>query len=118
MAAHTPLPWRVTGGLSGDAMIASDRDGYVPLRTPFREDAFRDGPDRSSHSNETLMANAALIVRAVNGHDELVSALRKAEEWIKGAYQESQAAVVNGQPRGFSLHDIRAAITKAEGGAA
>lgn len=60
MSGHTKEPWRVTP----DGHIASK--GFVPIRTPFREDAFKDGPNRSDHSDELLLANARRIVACVN----------------------------------------------------
>lgn len=60
MSGHTKGPWRVTA----DGFIASS--GFVPIRTPFREDAFKTGPGRSDHSDELLDANARRIVACVN----------------------------------------------------
>ena len=60
MSGHTKEPWRVTA----DGFIASS--GFVPIRTPFREDAFKPGPGRSDHSDELLGANARRIVACVN----------------------------------------------------
>ena len=60
MSGHTKEPWRVTA----DGFIASS--GFVPIRTPFREDAFKTGPGRSDHSDELLDANARRIVACVN----------------------------------------------------
>ena len=64
---HTPGPWRVTH----DGYISSD-NGYVPMVTPFREDAHRD-----KHRNPTpeAMANAEFVVLAVNSHPALLEAL-------------------------------------------
>jgi len=70
MSKHTPGPWRV----SQEGYIAS-RQGFVPIRTPFRGDAFRDGPTRSPlHPEAELAANARLIAAA----PDLLTAL----EWI------------------------------------
>ncbi len=63
MSAHTPEPWRISGRGS---YISSSSAGYVPLRTPFREDAFR---DVSAHNNKELEDNAARIVACVNACD-------------------------------------------------
>lgn len=60
MSGHTKEPWRVTA----DGFIASG--GFVPIRTPFREGAFKAGPGRSDHSDELLDANARRIVACVN----------------------------------------------------
>ena len=74
---HSPMPWRVTvaGHIAG-------QDGFVPIRTPFHDRAFKDGPARSTiHPETQLQANTALIVRAVNAHDALVAACKAAMEW-------------------------------------
>lgn len=57
---HTPGPWYVTSG----GYIGSKHDGYVPLRSPFRTDAFVDGPEHSDPTEATLAANARLIAAA------------------------------------------------------
>lgn len=56
----TKEPWKVTGC----GFIASS--GFVPIRTPFREDAFKEGSGRSDHSDALLDANARRIVACVN----------------------------------------------------
>ena len=53
---HTPGPWRATH----DGYISSD-NGYVPMVTPFREDAHR---DRHRNPTPEAMANARLIASA------------------------------------------------------
>lgn len=58
MSAHSPLPWWV----SGKGVIRSGKDIWV-----------------ASCYWRNKYANAALIVRAVNAHDELVAALRSIE---------------------------------------
>ena|SRR3990167_7328359 len=73
IATHTPTPWRTTP----QGYIASQTEGFVPLTTPFREDAHRDqfrGPTPEA------AANAAYICLAVNSHAALVTALQAAEK--------------------------------------
>lgn len=74
---HTPGPWHVAPGINGARYVASDGYGYIPIRTPFRADAFTPGSDnRSDHTDEELDANARLIAAA----PALLSALQ-AVEW-------------------------------------
>jgi hypothetical protein len=94
---HTPGPWRVSVGLNA-GYIASESHGFVPIRTPFRPDAFKDGPDRSDHSEAELEANARLIaasprtLAALRGLVALIerdySGFDAIEEW-----QEANAAI-------------------------
>jgi hypothetical protein len=58
IAAHTPTPWRI--GIAGRVL----------------------GGDGLSVVSFNRKANAAFIVRAVNAHDDLVAALRKARNII------------------------------------
>ena len=65
----TPRPWRMT-----DAFYVSSPNGFVPIRTPFREDAFDLNEPREKWAEAE--ANAELIVTAVNVHDALVALAR------------------------------------------
>lgn len=64
-ATHTPTPWEVI-----------EEEGYVA--------AYIDGPEPkdvgmiSCELNQNGLANASFIVRAVNAHEDLVKALKKA----------------------------------------
>lgn len=58
---HTPPPWRVT---RNGSIIAGDDSDPVGVA------------EGSRYGTKEAEANAALIVRAVNHHDKLVSALR------------------------------------------
>jgi hypothetical protein len=90
MTDHTPTPWRANDA----GHLARVNGGFVPLRTPFRHDAFQDGPRRSDHTEETLQANARLIVRAVNRDhlfDELVTALESMVFQFEHNGQESDS---------------------------
>lgn len=80
MSKHTPTPWRESRGF-----ISSDANGYVPLITPFREDAHRE-----MHGNPTpeAQANAEFIVRACNSHDDLLKACESARATIKALCEE------------------------------
>jgi hypothetical protein len=95
---HTPGPWRITE----NGCIASQ--GYVPIRTPFREGAFREGPGRSDHPEEVLQANARLIAAA----PELLEALKEQIEPRAKGWKVTDW--------GIRDENARAAIAKAEGG--
>jgi len=63
---HTPLPWRVeaaTGYVEGWADIRPSGLAYIPIRSPWREDAWDD--------NGIALANAQLIVISVNAHPKV-----------------------------------------------
>ena len=69
MADHTPTPWR-----SGDhypEYISDSNLMPVPIAGGFKEYATAAGGSRHGEA----VANAELIVRAVNSHDALVKAL-------------------------------------------
>jgi len=108
---HTPGPWRATH----EGYIASENNGYVPIRTPFRKDAFDDGPTRSDHKEETLQANARLIAAA----PAMLEALRYAAELIPTARRYFPKSVKFSDR--FQLENVCAtigkAIAQAEGGA-
>lgn len=97
----TPGPWRVTA----NGYIASQ--GYVPIRTPFRSDAFQEGPGRSDHSEDTLEANARLIAAA----PEMYEALAAIEAVLRG----NKLANVGNSTVHYALCQARTAIAKATG---
>lgn len=81
-ANTTPRPWFVehtsTAGLRIVHGPADEETGFrddVPHGFPSPEGLLRDGPYADP---AVARANAELIVRAVNAHDELVSAARSA----------------------------------------
>ena len=95
----TPRPWKVT-------------------TTPFaRGERVRISGESTivanvlSDPNKRMMsrANAELIVRAVNSHDQLVAALRRAIRYFDEAEQHREAW-------GKMVDDFRAALAAAEGG--
>lgn len=96
---HTPGPWRVTE----DGYIAGC--GYVPIRTPFRADAFKDGPGRSDHPEEVLAANAYLIAAAPEML-EILSALVGEADTTGGARREVSR---------YEIDRARAVVKKAKG---
>lgn len=64
--APTPLPWH-TGGIAGRSPIVYAANGRPVANTTVYW---------SGSEQPDMHANAELIVRAVNAHDELVAALR------------------------------------------
>jgi len=125
---HTPGPWRITRGLS-EGYIAQDIGGYVPIRTPFREDAFKDGPSRSDHTEEEVAANAARIVACVNACEdinpeavpEIVKALDRVEARLthvaRAFYEGGTSATLRAAFHDWQddINPARAALAKARG---
>jgi len=84
----TSLPWLTRHRQDGIDIISHGHHGETGIAEVFG-------------NNE---ANAALIVRAVNAHEDLVFALREAQ------------AALNGAPNTVGLHDqINTALAKAKG---
>jgi hypothetical protein len=69
MGEHTPTPWHF------EELAGGSRDGcgYVRCETDHLEISHHGDMGRSREEN---LANAALIVKAVNNHDALVKALQ------------------------------------------
>ena len=82
MSQYTPGPWHTTP----EGHVSSDTHGFVPLRTPFREDAFREGPTRCDTSEPELLANARLIAKAPEMLALLRSCLLAIEDWGRSDY--------------------------------
>jgi hypothetical protein len=76
--AHTPTPWRVAGKASGYIM-GTDGTGWVQVAVVG---AYHDKEIRP-FNKDRWDADAALIVRAVNAFDPLVSALERAREELR-----------------------------------
>lgn len=95
---HTPTPWRVFTTKDGRKLVGvGDKDGQGILDCGF-------GVWSWMHADG--IANAELIVRAVNSHDALVKALRgllrfcdqatsyeATHPWQFGAYIDAKAAL-------------------------
>lgn len=84
---HTPTPWRLFDENGVLAIKSSERQSH-------NEVIFWTGFD-GSHYPKANRANAALIVRAVNSHAELVKAL---EEIERGTVAVLLDAELNEQP--------------------
>lgn len=73
--SHTPTPWKAFRSTDGHVYIGiGDKDGGGIADAGFG--MWRDGPERE--------ANAELIVRAVNAHDELIECVKAALNMVDG----------------------------------
>lgn len=82
----TPGPWKVN---EGTGYISSQNHGYVAIRTPFREDAFRGKHGQLSGTpvipTTELLANARLIAAAPDllaALDDVAAAPDDPELWL------------------------------------
>jgi hypothetical protein len=82
-AAHTPTPWKVRiekgqGENKPRILIEGADAGNVALMKSVRSSERNSygALTQSYRSNETVEANAAYIVRAVNAHEELVEVVK------------------------------------------
>lgn len=122
--AHTPTPWGVSvldGGYGSDR---SKRDGAMIISPPPGDEVVKRLREKrlpitkvrvamleASHytPHETAVANAELIVRAVNSHDDLLDALRG----LIGAVERDSAEKGISGYTGARLADARSAVRKA-----
>lgn len=97
---HTPGPWTATE----EGKVAQVGGGFVPIRTPFRADAFVDGPNRSDHPEEELSANARLIAAAPELLAALVELYERAEHGgnVDGLPEYEQARAGTGGAAGHN----------------
>lgn len=101
--AHTPEPWFVHDvhtPESGTFVNVAVVDSVAII-------ARQDGDDVG-----TPHGDAEFIVRAVNSHAELVSALRAVDQRLSGIQQYSQCKTAQAEAASIR-HDIRAALAKA-----
>ena len=106
IATHTPTPWRTTP----QGYIASQTEGFVPLTTPFREDAHRDqfrGPTPEA------AANAAYICLAVNSHAALVAVAAISATLLKRLDLEATERAARGDSPVFPGAALRASLRAA-----
>ncbi len=97
VTSHTPTPWKVAMPLGeGDIQILSVKvnayGNFINAVVPFRV-----------FSNEDV-ANAEFIVRAVNSHEELLSAMKLATHHLYATDENAKA-----------INILLEAIAKAEG---
>jgi len=96
VAAHAALPWSVMrAGLMADA-----KNIFLKIESPWIEDAWE--------GNDEAAANAALIVKAVNCHDDLLEALKA----FRALYLEAKCPTAEYITR--TLQAVNFAIDKAE----
>lgn len=104
--AHTALPWTVERYGDGDSLVIHSDEVH---RVCFMATPGKLG------SQAVIEANAALIVRAVNCHDELVKALEAILAKHKGLFGDPPHELA-----GCDLQDIErayAALARAKGAA-
>ena len=108
MNRTTPRPWKIedsthivqaVGNAAG--VVVCDVENY----SRFTQDDARNA------------ANAELIVRAVNAHDDLVAACKAALQlaWEVGSESEDGVGTLLADGRGDLWRQLTAAVTKAEG---
>lgn len=112
MAKHTPLPWKwdePSNWLGTAARIYhKSGDAFDPIAQV----------QLSGWPKRVGLANAAIIVTAVNAHDVLLAALKRAHELLVenmqldlGFDKRTRAEIIDGHP---DIVSIRAAIAKGE----
>jgi hypothetical protein len=126
MNTHTKTPWKQEGneivgavGTPDARVICKLAFGHVSPGPVF---SYLDSEHLTD--NETVTANAAFIVRAVNCHEELVRALQNAEAALEDIRQMAMSKKrINMADRtslemfaGCALLPVDAALTKATGG--
>lgn len=102
-AKHSPLPWRQHSG---------DGKTYASVRSHWGQCV----ADCGSRSDNMAQANAELIVRAVNCHDELVAALKAVEPLVSFLHADYMQRNPNNS-HAAEIEALRAVLAKAEGGA-
>ena len=108
----TQRPWKVHNARAGGGLLGSINDtgivGNVDGVPMVLGETWVEcvGPNNSK-TVANARANAELIVRAVNSHDQLVAALRRAIRYFDEAEQHREAW-------GKMVDDFRAALAAAE----
>lgn len=109
MNKHTPTPWRVNPGepewfaFDNRFFTVTDKEGLI---LAFCKD-WMDGDEPKK--------NAEHIVRCVNSHEALVSALQQARKWIREQMAENGCPEdrLDNPPAGLHLANIEAALAAA-----
>lgn len=108
MSAHTALPWRTESSDYPGHVVApgSEHGSFVRVATfhPVEQADFNYRASRNA-----MAANAEFACRAVNCHDELLSALKAAEGLL------NRLSSPDTRWERAPMPQIRAAIAKAEG---
>lgn len=74
---HTPTPWKLNKALDGEHVVYDPQTQYGIAYTHSG-----DGKGAHIEDEDTRLANAAFIVRAVNAHDALVKALEDSRHFL------------------------------------
>lgn len=110
--AHTPTPWKLVKDGSDNTALSSD-GRHITFICPVPT-----GPDLSwNEGRAQCEANAALIVRAVNSHAELVALLRAAQITINADALADAGRNATGHwvdCRKRTLDEITAVLAKAQ----
>ncbi len=104
--AHTPLPWRVATNARNLSSVSIQAAGGVricALRYNWRVD----------HSWQEADANAVLIVRAANCHDDLVAALELLLP-VAQNFEKQAGKSISSRRGGPVFEKARAALAKAK----
>ena len=114
-AKHSPLPWRAPSA----GIYAADGQMVASLGTPTCvKSATAANHGNARAAAETIDANAALIVRAVNSHADLLAACEKVEMVLANAAREHGSPPERKVDRDWLLYwssELRAARAKAKG---
>ena len=98
---HTPTPW--VAFIGGSTIAVHDEHGRPVVQW--------NGFDSSDFKLRTQAANARLIVRAVNAHDDLVAACKRALDVLSATTAADDA----GDDEPVDVSWLNAAIARAEG---
>jgi hypothetical protein len=97
VADHTPTPWH-TGSTNHTELVMGFRDNIECVIS-------ESDPELDMPMDEAA-ANAAFIVKAVNSHDALVKALRKALNYIENTENELGIQLTCGDEARAALKEI------------
>ena len=106
---HTPTPW-VPDMSPNRASSKEQIIAYDKTRTYCRVLALDDG----TWGRVVAKANAALIIRAVNHFDELVTALQEAETWLMRVSNELLDGEGSRPAYAATCEKVRAVLAKVE----
>jgi hypothetical protein len=104
MSKHTPIPWRIHGSfIMGPPREHDNQPANTMRRTPSAVVARckdSSGGDYSHYPSEIAQANREFIVRAVNNHEALLSALKgvvRVADRKTDEFDAARAAIANAE---------------------
>jgi hypothetical protein len=106
---HTPTPWHYR---AGEILAGTQEVEIAEIKLPTK-DVIGPGNDHREMWERQADDNAAFIVRAVNCHEEMLSALRIAQVTIHATWKSLNLPKDGNVAKAFQ--DISQAIAKAEG---